>query len=108
MAGPGNSHKTFAHRSVEPSRRLGQCPESGTGFGELRKIPDPSKLKDYPFYPAAQGEFHVLAGRPAEATKHFETAMELASSKPQRNLFERKLKACRVVPLKSVVADDWR
>src|SRR6266850_2218320 len=51
---------------------------------------------DYPFYPAAQGEFHLLPGRPAEATKHFETAMELASSRPQRNFFERKLKACRV------------
>jgi len=29
-----------------------------------------AKLKDYPFYPAA--EFHFLAGRPAEAAKQFE------------------------------------
>ena len=51
------------NRAVAFGNALG--PEAG--LAELRKIPDPSKLKDYPFYPAAQGEFHSLAGRPAEA-----------------------------------------
>lgn len=50
---------------------LGKALGPEEGLAELRKIPDPAKLKDYPFYPAAHGEFHLLAGRPAEARKHF-------------------------------------
>ncbi len=65
------------------------------GLIELRKIPDPAKLKDYPFYPAAQGEFHLLAGRPAEAGTYFEMAITLARSRSEANFFERKLEACR-------------
>jgi hypothetical protein len=65
------------------------------GLAELRKILDPVKL-DYPFYPAAQGEFHLLAGRPAEARKHFEKALELARSRCETNFFERKLKSCQL------------
>jgi predicted RNA polymerase sigma factor len=33
------------------------------GLAELSEIRDAAALKDYPFYPAAQGEFHRLAGR---------------------------------------------
>ncbi len=65
------------------------------GLAELSKIPDPDRLKDYPFYPAAHGEFHLLVGRPAEAAKHFEKAMKLARSRSETNFFERKLKACQ-------------
>ena len=65
------------------------------GFAELSKIPDSDKLKDYPFYPAAQGEFHLLAGRSAEAVMHFEKAMKLARSRAETKFFERKLKTCR-------------
>jgi RNA polymerase sigma-70 factor (ECF subfamily) len=66
------------------------------GLAELRKISDPAKLEEYPFYPAAQGEFHLLAGRPAEAAKHFERAIELAQSRSATSFFERKLKSCRM------------
>ena len=79
------------NRAIALGNALG--PEEG--LAELRKIPDPAKLKDYPFYPAAQGEFYLLAGRPAEAEKHFEKAMKLARSRSETNFFERKLKACR-------------
>ena len=78
------------NRAVALGHALG--PEEG--LAELRRILDPGKLKDYPFYPAAQGEFHLLAGRPAEARKHFEKALELARSRSEMNFFERKLKAC--------------
>jgi predicted RNA polymerase sigma factor len=71
---------------------LGKAQGPEEGLAELRKIPDPAKLKDYPFYPAAQGEFHLLAGRPAEAGKHFEKARKLARSRSETNFFERKLK----------------
>jgi RNA polymerase sigma-70 factor (ECF subfamily) len=80
------------NRAIALGKALG--PEEG--LAELRKIPDPAKLKDYPFYPAARGEFHLLAGRPAEAEKHFEKAMKLARSRSETNFFERKLNACRL------------
>ncbi len=80
------------NRAIALGKALG--PEEG--LTELGKIPDPAKLKDYPFYPAAQGEFHLLAGRPAEAGKRFEKAMKLARSRSETNFFERKLKACRL------------
>jgi RNA polymerase sigma factor (sigma-70 family) len=80
------------NRAVALGNALG--PEEG--LAELRKIPDPAKLKNYPFYSAAHGEFQLLAGRPAAAAKHFEKAMKLARSRPETNFFERKLKACRL------------
>src|SRR5207249_10370058 len=70
---------------------LGKALGPEEGLAELKKIPDPVKLKDYPFYPAAQGEFHLLAGRPAEAGNHFEKAMTLARSRSEAHFFERKL-----------------
>lgn len=59
-------------------------------------MPDPSTLKDYPFYPAAQGEFHLRAGRLAEAEKHFERALKMARSRSETNFFEHKLEACKM------------
>ena len=67
------------------------------GLAELNKIDASTKLKDYPFYPAAHGEFHFLAGRYAEAEKHFEKAIKLARTGSEMNFFERKLKACRPI-----------
>src|SRR5262249_23850721 len=79
------------NRAIALGKALG--PEEA--LVEFMKIPDPARLENYPFYPAAQGEFHLLAGRPADAAKHFEKAMKLARSQPETNFFERKLKACR-------------
>jgi MacB-like protein len=53
------------------------------------------RAKDYPFYPAAHGEFHLLAGRPAAAAEYFEKALKLARSRSETEFFERKLRACR-------------
>jgi RNA polymerase sigma factor (sigma-70 family) len=80
------------NRAIALGNALG--PEEG--LAELRKIPDPTRLKNYPFYPAAHGEFHLLAGRPADAAKHFEKAMKLARSRSETDFFERKVKACRL------------
>ena len=80
------------NRAVALGKALG--PEEG--LAELSRIPDLAKLKDYPFYPAAQGEFHLLAGRPAEAGKHFEEAMRLARGRSATSFFERKLETCRL------------
>jgi RNA polymerase sigma factor (sigma-70 family) len=78
------------NRAIALGKALG--PEKG--LDELRRIPGSDRLKDYPFYPAAQGEFHLLAGRPAEAAKHFERAKKLARSRSEADFFARKLKAC--------------
>jgi len=79
------------NRAIALGKALG--PEEG--LAELRKIHDFARLKDYPFFPAAHGEFHLLARRPTEAAKHFEKAIKLARSRSETNFFERKLRACQ-------------
>ncbi len=73
---------------------VGQAQGPEKGLVELEKIPDLSKLKDYPFYPAAQGEFHRLAGRREEARVCFERALKLARNPSETRFLERKLMAC--------------
>ena len=65
------------------------------GLVELSRIPEAAKLTDYPFYAAAQGEFHLLAGRRWEALRHFEEAVKLARSPSEAKFFERKLRDCQ-------------
>ena len=74
---------------------FGKANGPDAGLAELARIPEPGRLADYPFYPAAQGEFHLLAGRPSEAAKHFAKAMTLARTRAEASFFEGKLKACR-------------
>jgi len=66
-----------------------------------------AKLKDYPFYPAAQREFHFLRGRPAEAAKQFEKAMKPARSRSERSFFRAQVKGllarCRGNQCSSVI-----
>jgi len=64
-------------------------------LAELDRLSDSAELKDYPFYPAALGEFHLLADRPLEAAQHFERAVKLARSPTEADFFERKLEACQ-------------
>lgn len=69
------------NRAIALGKALG--PEAG--LAELSQLSDAGKLKDYPFYPAAQDEFHLLAGRPVEAAQHFEKAKQLARSQSETN-----------------------
>lgn len=75
---------------------LGKARGPIEGIAELRKIANTDRLKDYPFYPAAQGEFHLLAGRPVEAAAYFEEAGRLARTRSEKDFYARKLKACRL------------
>jgi RNA polymerase sigma-70 factor (ECF subfamily) len=70
-----------------------QGPERG--LEELNTIPDVERLKSYPFYMAAHGEFHLRAGRPEEAAKYFEEAMRLGRSPSEKNFFERRLRVAQ-------------
>src|SRR5262249_33487684 len=64
------------------------------GLAELETIPDLPKLRDYLFYPAAQGEFYRLAGRRKEARICFERALKLARNPTEVRFLESKLEAC--------------
>ncbi len=71
---------------------VGQAFGPEKGLVALNSIEDFEKLKDYPFYPAALGEFHRLAGRNKEAGECFEKALELARNRSETKFLERKLK----------------
>jgi RNA polymerase sigma-70 factor (ECF subfamily) len=64
------------------------------GLRELANLPDPSKLKAYPFYAAAQAEFHRRAGRFERARACFEEALLLARNPAETRFLERKLHEC--------------
>ncbi|HEV7764896.1 MAG TPA: DUF6596 domain-containing protein, partial [Thermoanaerobaculia bacterium] len=74
---------------------LGKAHGPDAGLTALQDIPDAARLTHYPFYPAAQGEFHLLAGRPAQAAQYFEQAMNLARGRAEANFFAGKLQTCR-------------
>jgi RNA polymerase sigma factor (sigma-70 family) len=74
---------------------LGKAEGLEKGLEALENLPGADKLKDYPFYPAALGEFHLLAGRPKEAEGHFAEAVKQSRNESERAFFERKLKACQ-------------
>ncbi len=74
---------------------LGHARGPEIGLAELGRIADAARLKDYPFLPAALAEFHLLAGRPAQAAPHFAAALDLARSRAERDFFTAKLDACR-------------
>ena len=72
---------------------VGQARGPAAGLRELERIPALPTLKDYPFYPAAQGEFHRLAGHIDAARSCFERALELARNPAEARYLERKLAA---------------
>jgi RNA polymerase sigma factor (sigma-70 family) len=70
---------------------VGNSEGSERGLAELERIPDLAKLEAYPFYPAAQAEFHRRAGRKHEARRYFEMALVLARNPSEVRFLERKL-----------------
>lgn len=72
---------------------VGQAQGPDAGLRALERIPALPTLKDYPFFPAAQGEFHLLAGHVAEARVCFERALRLARNPAEARYLERKLQA---------------
>ncbi|MCH8884773.1 MAG: hypothetical protein IIA41_14930, partial [SAR324 cluster bacterium] len=73
---------------------IGQAEGPGKALEELNRIPGARKLKDYPFYPAALGEFHRRAGHREEARDYFAQALRLARSPSESRFLERKLEVC--------------
>ena len=73
---------------------LGNSLGPKAGLAELRNIPDGGQLWEYPFFPAAQGEFLRLLGRLEEAREYFEKAEALARSRTESEFFARKIESC--------------
>jgi RNA polymerase sigma-70 factor (ECF subfamily) len=72
---------------------VGMARGAEAGLVELAAIPEREKLRDYPFLPAAEGEFLRRAGRVAEARSYFEQALALARNPAEARFLERKIAA---------------
>lgn len=75
---------------------VGQAQGPAAGLRALETIAAVPILKEYPFYPAAQGEFHRLAGHSAAARACFEQALRLARNPAEVRYLERKLAALQI------------
>jgi RNA polymerase sigma factor (sigma-70 family) len=73
---------------------IGQLEGPARGLKELRAIQDVERFANYPFYPAALGEFELRRGRFGEASKHFQSAISLARSDAERRYLQKRLQRC--------------
>jgi predicted RNA polymerase sigma factor len=58
---------------------------------ELRAITDAERLRGYPFYPAALGEFELRLGNYAAARQQLQRAMSLARNDDERRFLAKRL-----------------
>jgi RNA polymerase sigma factor (sigma-70 family) len=78
------------NRAIALAQRDG--PERG--LEALRAIPDPERLRKYPFHPAALGEMELRLGNLVAASAHFSAAVALARNSAERRFLERRLAEC--------------
>ena len=64
------------------------------GIEEIQAITDRDRLKSYPFYWAALGEFELRCKRYEMAHGHFRSALALARNEAERHFFSQRLQAC--------------
>jgi RNA polymerase sigma-70 factor (ECF subfamily) len=70
---------------------LGRAEGPDAGLAALDGIGDSERLHQYPYYWAARADFHERAGRLAQARAYFERAIEVASTRSQRQQLARRL-----------------
>jgi RNA polymerase sigma factor (sigma-70 family) len=63
------------------------------GVEEIQAITDRDRLKSYPFYWAALGEFELRSKRYETAHGHFRSALALARNEAERHFFSQRLEA---------------
>jgi predicted RNA polymerase sigma factor len=73
---------------------IGQLEGPARGIKELRAIEDVERFANYPFYPAALGEFELRRGHFDAALKHFQDALSVARSDAERRFLRRRLQRC--------------
>jgi RNA polymerase sigma-70 factor (ECF subfamily) len=64
------------------------------GIEAIRAINDADRLRAYPFYWAALGEFELRRKRSEYAQHHFRSALTLARNDAERHFFNQRLHAC--------------
>lgn len=73
---------------------IGHLEGPARGVRALRAIDDVERFANYPFYPAALGEFELRRGHLDEALKHFQSAMSLARSDAERRFLLKRVQRC--------------
>jgi RNA polymerase sigma factor (sigma-70 family) len=73
---------------------IGQCEGPESGLQVLRSIADAGRLRTYPFYAAALGEFELRRGDARAAREHFVAAAALARSPSERRFLDRRAQDC--------------
>ena len=66
------------------------------GIEEIQAIADRDRLKSYPFYWAALGEFELRSGRYERACGNFRCALAVARNVAERHFFSQRLQACQI------------
>ncbi|MGH7524774.1 MAG: hypothetical protein ACREK8_10740 [Gemmatimonadales bacterium] len=64
------------------------------GLAEIDAITGLERLREYPFFVAARGEFDLRCGRTEAAHEEFSGAMKLARNPAERRYFERCAAKC--------------
>jgi predicted RNA polymerase sigma factor len=65
------------------------------GLAAIRSIAGSERLRTYPFYPIALGEFEFQCGRHAVAQDHFTAALALARNRVEQRFIEQRIAACK-------------
>jgi RNA polymerase sigma-70 factor (ECF subfamily) len=73
---------------------IGQCDGPERGLQALHAIVNSDRLRRYPFYPAALGEFERRRGDVAAAQAHFAMAASLARNPAERRFLDRRAREC--------------
>jgi RNA polymerase sigma factor (sigma-70 family) len=73
---------------------IGQRDGAERGLAELHAIVDRERLADYPFYPAAIGEFELRLGNASAARRQFQLALALGRNDAERRFMEKRLLSC--------------
>jgi RNA polymerase sigma factor (sigma-70 family) len=73
---------------------VGQLEGPERGLRELRAIDDLDLLSEYPFYPAALGDFELQLGHHTEAREHFKSALGSARNPSERRYLESRISKC--------------
>ncbi len=72
---------------------VGHLAGPARGLAELRDIADTERLRAYPFYAAALGEFELRLGNLAIAREHLGRALRLARNDTERHFLQKRLAA---------------
>jgi RNA polymerase sigma factor (sigma-70 family) len=82
---------------------VGQRDGPEQGLAALSTIPDAERLRRYPFYQAAFGEFELRRQHRRAAHRYFSAALRLARNAAERRFLERRVRRCEDPETQSAV-----